>query len=192
MTTLGSTNDPDPPQNHDRAQKPSVWDIWKTLPGFLSAVAAVIVAIVTALGLWFQFHGEGAISPQPGVAVPTQPTPTQSGCAAPTQPGVAAPTQVVGMVTSFLCIETEGSGAARAEFIAKGEHWRVCDIKRDGLGVRLYWSIDRRRISTKVGNGTCTEINDDIDDGTPVIYDLCLTDGGKDLPDLCQTRTDIA
>ena len=100
------------------------------------------------------------------------------------------------MPTSHLCIGIEGDCTAIATFEAHGEHWEVCDGKVDGYGARLYMTIDQpdpESIADFGGaDGECTELDDEIPEGTKVKYKLCLTDNRRDITDSCLETGDTA
>ena len=73
--------------------------------------------------------------------------------------------------------------------------WEVCDTRTDGRGARLYMTTEGRNPQNIADYGdadlSCTRLNDDIPDGTPVMYKLCLTEKNRDIGD-CRETTDTA
>ena len=93
-------------------------------------------------------------------------------------------------------MRSDSGCGAEATFEAHGEIWRICDTKADGHGARLYMAIDGQdpKITgdwSGSADEVCTILTDEILEGTPIEYRLCLTEKGKDIG-VCDVEVDTA
>lgn len=76
-----------------------------------------------------------------------------------------------------------GHYSAYGEFQSYGDVFTVCDMRADGYGARLYWSVPATGRTGNVSdtngaNGDCATQNVNIGEGNQVRYRVCLMNNG--------------
>lgn len=76
-----------------------------------------------------------------------------------------------------------GYYSAYGEFQSYGDVFTVCDMRADGYGARLYWSVPATGRTGNVSdtngaNGDCSTQNVNIGEGNQVRYRVCLLNNG--------------
>ncbi len=86
--------------------------------------------------------------------------------------------------TSNVYLYYGGNYSGYGEFQSSGDVFHVCDMRADGYGVRLYWSVP---VSGRTGdvtdsngaNGDCASMNVNIGEGNQVRYRVCVVNNGN-------------
>jgi hypothetical protein len=86
--------------------------------------------------------------------------------------------------TSNIYLYYLGNYSGYGEFQSYGDVFTVCDMRADGYGVRLYWSVPATGRTGNVtdsngANGDCITQNVNIGEGNQVRYRLCLVNNGN-------------
>jgi len=145
------------------------------------------------------------VQPAPApVIVPGNPVPVRPRAPAPApqpRPSTSAvhsrPTPQPAPPPATAAVCTPNGCAARAYFVATGEHLFVCDQETDGYGgAAFYTRTDvpgQNNLATDTnGSGTCIDHNMNMPDGAKITFKVCLVDADNRFSDCSEPITATA